>query len=342
MRGTSRGFTLIELLVVVAIIALLIGILLPSLGAARESGRQIKCAAGMRTVTQAFAQYTNTYGVFPPAYVYGSDTTGYGWNVAQQQGSDPANGYIHWSYLLFDDGNVPEDAFRCPTTPYGGAPRTNPGPNEADWEPGQTALCGSPGNATWSDRQVKRLAFTGNDAIFPRNKFAPEGNPRVMKFVNPSSVDGSASGGSNTILITEFACNSTWSSLLTDDISAPRYKSHRSVSPFVGSSAPAHSPWQEPNGGPPNGFSYVNVEDAAWKNTKFTKNAPPGVVGSEFSTALAVGRHHPGKDDVGGGANFGFVDGHVANSTITKTIQKKQWGDKYFSISGDNTIRQTP
>jgi len=65
--STSRAFTLIELLVVIAIIALLIGILLPALGAARESGRNVKCQSNMRGITQSLLAYANDFkGLFPP------------------------------------------------------------------------------------------------------------------------------------------------------------------------------------------------------------------------------------------------------------------------------------
>ncbi|QQE12743.1 prepilin-type N-terminal cleavage/methylation domain-containing protein [Planctomycetota bacterium] len=56
---TNKAFTLIELLVVISIIALLIGILLPALGAARQSAQSIKCATQMRQFTQANHMYAN-------------------------------------------------------------------------------------------------------------------------------------------------------------------------------------------------------------------------------------------------------------------------------------------
>ncbi|MFI4882019.1 MAG: prepilin-type N-terminal cleavage/methylation domain-containing protein [Phycisphaerales bacterium JB064] len=55
----KRAFTLIELLVVIAIIAILIGILLPSLGAAREASQTTVCASNCRQIGVACLLHAN-------------------------------------------------------------------------------------------------------------------------------------------------------------------------------------------------------------------------------------------------------------------------------------------
>lgn len=53
----KRAFTLIELLVVISVIALLMGVLVPALRAAREQGRIIRCGANVGNLTMAWLMY---------------------------------------------------------------------------------------------------------------------------------------------------------------------------------------------------------------------------------------------------------------------------------------------
>lgn len=69
-RHRAAGFSLIELLVVMSIIALLIGILLPTLGPAMNAGRQTRCAANLRGIGQGIELYKNDYREVMPVARY--------------------------------------------------------------------------------------------------------------------------------------------------------------------------------------------------------------------------------------------------------------------------------
>ena len=99
LRPSHRGFTLIELLVVVAIIALLVSILLPSLARARQQAKTVLCMSNARQIALAMHYYAQDYDGQFPVYCnvtlfraperFGFD--GY-WTDKLISGSEPWNG----------------------------------------------------------------------------------------------------------------------------------------------------------------------------------------------------------------------------------------------------------
>src|SRR5438105_1952494 len=80
-RPSGRAFTLVELLVVVGIIAVLIAILLPVLGKAREQANRVKCAANLRAMGHALTLYVQQYRFYPGLYAQSETVDAAVWPV---------------------------------------------------------------------------------------------------------------------------------------------------------------------------------------------------------------------------------------------------------------------
>ena len=107
---TKYAFTLVELLVVIGIIAVLVGILLPSLNRAREAAKITKCASNLHQIGMAILMYANdNRGALLPSQVDTGGTAYPGGLFWSNQLS--ALGYLKVATGVSSDG---DSVFYCP------------------------------------------------------------------------------------------------------------------------------------------------------------------------------------------------------------------------------------
>jgi prepilin-type N-terminal cleavage/methylation domain-containing protein len=142
MRDAAWGFSLIELLVVVAIIAILIGILIPTLGAAKEQSKRSACLSNLRETHRAFAFYAQA----------NNDQAPMGYRASSKQFNSMIYSATAGQFVLFGlldtGGFMPEPrVFYCPSeTNLQAMYATSSNP----WPPG--TVPGKQGYAGYGDR----------------------------------------------------------------------------------------------------------------------------------------------------------------------------------------------
>ncbi len=106
MTKNRKAFTLVELLVVVAIIALLVSILLPALGQARQVAQKVVCMSFVRQlVTASIGYLAENKDTFPEQHAF-RPTNYVNPNLQLNQGdvghalTDPDSTYYSWAYRL--------------------------------------------------------------------------------------------------------------------------------------------------------------------------------------------------------------------------------------------------
>lgn len=116
-----RAFTLVELLVVISIIAILIGLLLPAVNAAREAGRKTKCTNQLYQLGMGVIQQANAGGYLPGFRNAVQTTSGvqpYSWPVVILPFIEKND--VYTAVINGGGASTLIDGFICPSAPLDG------------------------------------------------------------------------------------------------------------------------------------------------------------------------------------------------------------------------------